>query len=422
MSPSQKKQKERLLIVSDNFLPRWDGISRFLLEITPYLKEKYDITIIAPDFREQANGTYRRHPHFTGVTIKYVPLMSLRFGDYTPARLSSLLIEKHVKEADIIWAQILGPIGSLGINAASRYKKRVFLYVHSIESELFSFSLKRFKPLVKHVTIHFMKRYYHKVNSLLVPYKNIVKRLKPILPSIRKVPINVVPLGVNAEYFSPAASSASYKKKLGIPSDYFVFGYAGRIAREKNLMDLYAAFQRLRKIYPKIALLVVGDGINYKRFQKKYNVYKFPSTSKIRDYYRAMDTYVLPSYTETTCLTVLESMSCGIPVIASSVGMIPEYIESGTNGLILTRNTKNILFRDMKRMYEDNQFRNKIAQNARNTVISHFRWDHTAQRLVDIFEGKHVPQQTTQTTKKTKRLPSIRRKKKAAKETDAPKK
>ncbi len=196
MSSTQQTKKERLLIVSDNFLPRWDGISRFLLEITPYLKEHYDITIIAPDFREYANGTYRRHPNFTGITIKYLPLMSLQFGDYTPARLSSLLIEKHVQEADIIWAQILGPIGTLGISAATRYKKRVFLYVHSIESELFSFSLKRFKPLVRHVTTYFMKRYYHKVNSLLVPYKNIIKRLKPILPAIQKVPAQFGPVRI----------------------------------------------------------------------------------------------------------------------------------------------------------------------------------------------------------------------------------
>ena len=45
--------RRKLLIATDNFLPRWDGIARFLLEIIPRLRERFDITVIAPKITEQ---------------------------------------------------------------------------------------------------------------------------------------------------------------------------------------------------------------------------------------------------------------------------------------------------------------------------------------------------------------------------------
>src|SRR3989338_9882834 len=44
------KIKKKLLIATDSFLPRWDGITRFLTEIIPRLKDNYEITVIAPEF------------------------------------------------------------------------------------------------------------------------------------------------------------------------------------------------------------------------------------------------------------------------------------------------------------------------------------------------------------------------------------
>ena len=65
MTEQSHKEKKRLLIATDNFLPRWDGISRFLSEIIPRLTEHYEITVVAPDF-----GTYED----PNITIIKIPL------------------------------------------------------------------------------------------------------------------------------------------------------------------------------------------------------------------------------------------------------------------------------------------------------------------------------------------------------------
>ena len=43
--------RKNLLIATDSFLPRWDGISRFLIELIPRIKDDFEITLVAPDFK-----------------------------------------------------------------------------------------------------------------------------------------------------------------------------------------------------------------------------------------------------------------------------------------------------------------------------------------------------------------------------------
>jgi hypothetical protein len=66
--------KKKLLIATDNFLPRWDGIARFLSEIIPRLAAHYEITVIAPDC-----GTYE-DPNIKLIKIPDKTFQSRRFS------------------------------------------------------------------------------------------------------------------------------------------------------------------------------------------------------------------------------------------------------------------------------------------------------------------------------------------------------
>ena len=66
--------KPRLLISTDAFLPHWDGVARFLIEIIPRLKEDYNITIICPEFEG-------KKPEIEDVKIIRMPLFKIQVGD-----------------------------------------------------------------------------------------------------------------------------------------------------------------------------------------------------------------------------------------------------------------------------------------------------------------------------------------------------
>ena len=125
---------KKLLIATDNFLPRWDGISRFLSEIIPHIKDQYDITILAPRYKGNLNPIPK-------VKIVRFPTYKFSVGDYSPAKFHFKEIKEHVEKADLVFTQTIGPIGALAVFYAHKLKKPVIAYIHSIEWELVAKSI-----------------------------------------------------------------------------------------------------------------------------------------------------------------------------------------------------------------------------------------------------------------------------------------
>lgn len=236
----------KLLITTDNFLPRWDGIARFLNEMLPRLKG-YDVTVIAPDY-----GPIRPR----GFTLIQIPLSKRSFGDYTLAKYDPKTIEKHIKEADIVFNQSLGPIGIASIRAAKKHKKPILSFVHSIEWELFPrvITFPILNKLILPATKLFVNHLYKNCTALIVPSDATAEKLSWQGVRTQK---RVAHLGVDLEKFTQGNKLAA-RKQLGLPKDAYIIGYHGRIAPEKNLFTLLRAFTRLD--IPNKYLLLVGDG------------------------------------------------------------------------------------------------------------------------------------------------------------------
>ena len=80
---------------------------------------------------------------------------------------------------------------------------------------------------------------------------------------------------------------------------------------------------------------MVGDGTKkqVKEFKKIKNCKVTGFVPDVHEYLKAMDIFVMPSLTETTSLATLEAMACGLPVIATKVGYIKNYLVRNHNGL-----------------------------------------------------------------------------------------
>ena len=154
-----------MLITTDSFLPRWDGVARVLSEIIPMLKDKYDLTVIAPRFPGKS-------PKWRGVKITRIHLSGCEFGGYTPAKYDYKKVAALVKENDIVFNQTIAPIGIAAIKASKKHKIPVISYIHSIEWELFSKAIKYFKQLVYKSSRVFARRMYGKCSLLLIPSAN----------------------------------------------------------------------------------------------------------------------------------------------------------------------------------------------------------------------------------------------------------
>lgn len=364
----------KILITTDNFLPRWDGIARFLNEIIPRMKG-HEITVIAPFF-----GKIRAR----GFTLVQLPLSQHTFSDYTLAHYPGKRMRSFVKDADIVFNQTLGPIGVSAILAAKKLRKPIVSFTHSFEWELFPRAVKAsFLSWIIHpVTKIIARRLYNNCTALIVPSATIAEHLAwhHIKPQKR-----VAQLGVDTDQFKPGSKGVA-RKKLKLPQDAFIIGYHGRIAKEKNLITLLRAFIRLD--IPNKKLLVVGDGVDsLKHKLDRKDIIVTGMKKDVLPYLQAMDVYVLPSLTETTSLSVLEAMACGLPVISSRVGYVSQYIKKGQNGFFFDMHNPYDLQRKIFHVKNlDVNELTKIKAAARATVTRDFRWERTAKNILAALQ------------------------------------
>ncbi|MBU0666290.1 MAG: glycosyltransferase family 4 protein [Nanoarchaeota archaeon] len=367
---------KRIVIATDSYLPRWDGVARFLSEIIPRLKNKFKVTVIAPNF-----GPHREQ----GIKTVKIALKKIHLGDIKPAKFDYKRIKEEVKNADVVFTQTIGFIGLAAIIAAKRFKKPLVTFIHSVEWELFpkAISSKFLKQISYPIVKFISKKIYNQCSLLIVPSTSIAEKLSWQGIRTKK---SITHLGVDVNKFKNKRDD-SFRKKLGIEPDDFIIGYHGRLGREKDLKTLLRAFIRLKIEHKRVKLLVVGDGVKeiVRMFKKQDRIILPGSQNNIVPYINAMDVYVLPSLTETTSLTTLEAMACELPVIATKVGFVNDYLDDEKNGFFFKMQNPYDLKKKIEFVMNNPNIRKKIGQEARKTVVEKFNWQIAAERIEEAI-------------------------------------
>ncbi len=155
----------------------------------------------------------------------------------------------------------------------------------------------------------------------------------------------------------------------------FTIGTVGRMVEAKDLPTLIRSFAMLHREHVGIKLVLVGDGplrssleqmaeqlgckdkIEFAGFQKN-----------IIDWLKKFDVFVLSSIQEGIPVAMLEAMAACLPIIATSVGGIPEVIDSGINGILVEPENPEKMAEAIATVMKDFSFRKKMAQEGRNTA------------------------------------------------------
>ncbi|MBW2977760.1 glycosyltransferase family 4 protein, partial [Candidatus Woesearchaeota archaeon] len=371
----------KLLIATDTYFPKRDGVVVFLNKIIPKLTDKFEITILAPAYEEEI------------ITISNTKIIGLpvskrfKLADYHSIQLSSKninRIKQAVKEADIVWSQDIVTIGAFAIYYAKKFKKPNINYVHQITEEHVAdlLPLPRILKPITHFFIRRMVKYlYNKCDLLLVPYKSLAHELADKGIKTKKA---IITLGVDSQKFIPSQSKMLAKKALRIDPKYTIIGYCGRLSKEKDIRTLIRAYLRLKEFNKNIFLLLVGNGPekNVGNIKERNDVKITGFVSDVVPYLQAMDIFVLPSSTETTSLSTLEAMSCKLPVVVTRVGYLKEYIEDKKNGIFFPVHNDYVLRRKLEKLVNNEPGRKMLGENARETVLEQFSWEKTVKLII----------------------------------------
>jgi len=141
--------------------------------------------------------------------------------------------------------------------------------------------------------------------------------------------------GLNYDRFlEPLARGEARRQLFPEVPDGFWFGTVGRLSPVKNHATMFDAFQRVTHELPNSFLLVVGDGELRQELETQCEflgiarqVFFLGWRRDIPKVLKSLDVFLLPSLREGLPLALLEAMACGLPVVASAVGGIPEVVE-----------------------------------------------------------------------------------------------
>ena len=151
--------------------------------------------------------------------------------------------------------------------------------------------------------------------------------------------ITVIPNFIDTERFK-RRESPSLKQKL-CPNCEKVLVHVSNFRPVKNAKQVVEILHRLKQDFYPIKLLLVGDGpdrMPAEHLARELGVYddvRFMGKQEgVSEILSIADVFIMPSGSETFGLAALEAMSCGVPVVASNIGGLPELVDHGVNGFL----------------------------------------------------------------------------------------
>ncbi len=200
--------------------------------------------------------------------------------------------------------------------------------------------------------------------------------------------IVTIPNGINLSRFDPAnaRSRAEVRESFGVADNVPLILFVGSQFRLKGLEF---AIRALAEMKTNAVLLVVGGDANaqFKRLAEQLEVSDrvifAGARSDLPGIYPAADAFVLPTLYETFALVCLEAMASGLPVLASPVGGIEDYLVDGQNGFHIQRDSQEIAEK-LDRILNDPTLHARLRENGLATA-KNYSWEKIARQYLSLF-------------------------------------
>jgi len=210
----------------------------------------------------------------------------------------------------------------------------------------------------------------------------------------------VVHNGVDTVRFAPT-DPAAVRTELGVAGDEHVVGMFASFKQQKNHPLFFRAAARVLQRFPRTRLLLVGDELyggmhgsdEYKRevmdlverLGLKSRCIFAGNQDAVQRYYPACDLTVMSSHFEGTANAVLESLACGVPVVATAVSDTSMILPDGRAGFVVPAGDETAMTARIEALLADARLRWTMAQSAREWILKEFSSERLAAKTADVY-------------------------------------
>ena len=261
----------------------------------------------------------------------------------------------------------------LALPVTSDYRTNFHAYGKHYRLGLFS------KPIMG-----YLRKFHNRCDATMVP----TEALRVLLADRGFERLHVVGRGVDAQRFDPARRSVAMREGWGAGPDDLVLGYVGRLAPEKNLGAVLAAFEAVKAVQPRARLVFIGDGPLRAELHARAPDAVFAgqrSGDDLAAHYAGLDVFLFPSLTETFGNVTTEAMASGCAVVAFDSAAAGELIRSGVNGWLAGPGLESDFVAAARVAALDANARTAVAEAARATA-RRLDWSDITARFEAVLE------------------------------------
>ncbi|MEJ7569033.1 MAG: glycosyltransferase family 4 protein [Gaiellaceae bacterium] len=206
---------------------------------------------------------------------------------------------------------------------------------------------------------------------------------------------SVIRLGVElGERVRTEVAGGEARARLGIAPERFVVGWVGRMTGVKRTDDVLESLARLRERGVDAVLLMVGDGPDRDRVEQRASelgivrhCFFLGYQEDVSGWYQAFDAMILPSANEGTPVVVIEALAAGCPVVATSVGGVPDVIREGVDGFLVPAGDVEALAERLARLAGDPELRATMGEAGRESVPARYAVERLVNDVDELYRS-----------------------------------
>jgi 1,2-diacylglycerol 3-alpha-glucosyltransferase len=327
----------RVAIFTDSWFPRVDGITTSVAATMRLMQARghtFHIFCSGPESTRDADVTRYKGFAYWGYPDFHV---SYRRRSHDTARI---LREEGF---DLVHIQTPFFVGLWGLQAAREVGLPVVTSYHTYMPDLIPyFTPPGTRAIGKRVVWRMTGAFFRRCDTVLVPSPSCAAELVRHVPGHKIRNLQVHPNGVDVRRFHAGARSDAVRRRLS-PDGKPVLLSVGRLAREKDLPFLVAAFALARRDLPGLRLAIGGTGPDQERIEDAIVAHRvqdavqllgFVPDGELPAVYASADAFASASRFETQGMTAVEAQACGLPVAAVRERGLADYVRHRETGFL----------------------------------------------------------------------------------------
>ncbi len=381
----------QIVMLTDDYLPRIGGVAAHIYHLSKALLKigcRVEVLHIVSDGRGMRRRLVREE-------AGNMPVYRLQRGKYRA---------NWMRHIDILWAlmSIKKHLGSVTLvhqhdylysSRAAHWFSRLtgckWVWTNHTSMFLLSVSLGSFSKRAQSI--------HNKMHGCIAVSREILDVSRTVW-NASKIAMEYIPNGVDIDMFSPNDEWTERSRKLG--SGPFVVLCPRRIAEKNGVIYFAEAAGILHCQHPDVdwRFWITGHMYQHSEYAERIlQALNKPMMAgqvaflgavphhQMPEVYRRSDVVVIPSLVEAVSLSALEAMACGVPVIATSVGGLPEVVRDEFTGLLVPPQNAEAIASAIWKLHTDRNLSQRVAENAYAMVQQRYTWDRIAQETVNFY-------------------------------------